>query len=517
MNIKELLLPLSLALLVTMVVQYYLGRKVAPTNEQAPVSGQMFEVKHDPAAVSPLVWDLKIEQGDAEREKRAVRVGVNTDHTRYVFSGAGAAIEQIQCKQLTADRWLTALDAKTAQEKALMVALNDKTPYWFDLADYKTEKDTTIIVFKAAFDGGILEKRFVVYKQMPKVDLTINLTLTKQAAEPQRLRVFYSSPVGVGSEKVADIRTFINDACNPQSLTLFSKITEVVHKAWGRPTAFGMTDRLFVNAMISDPNTFVYRCAVENIEDRYLLAQLEGARTAQGGSWTMSFYFGPKQVAAMRAVDPRLADVLDYGILAPFAKGLLAILNFLYGYVRNYGIAIILLTLLIKLLLLPLSIKGQRGMEKQMEMQRKIAYLKQKYRNDPERFREEQAELIKEHGLGGMTGGCLPILLQLPVFFALSRALSGSFEMYQAPFLWIPNLAAPDPWYILPVLSGASVVLNMMVMPGTQQATRQQFTSYAMALLIGAATVAFPAGLALYILVSTFLGIVQVKLLNKLL
>jgi YidC/Oxa1 family membrane protein insertase len=186
------------------------------------------------------------------------------------------------------------------------------------------------------------------------------------------------------------------------------------------------------------------------------------------------------------------------------------LLNFLYTFLGNYGWAIVALTVLTKLVLLPFSLSGAKSMKKHAEMQKKLKYLQQKYKDDPETLMRERADLVRKEGLSGLSG-CLPILLQLPIFFALSRVLSSSIELYQAPFFgWITDLSARDPYYILPIL----VALAMLLQATTVDAA-QRMQLIIMALVFGAITANLSAGLCLYIFMSTLLGVVQAMIQQR--
>lgn len=143
-----------------------------------------------------------------------------------------------------------------------------------------------------------------------------------------------------------------------------------------------------------------------------------------------------------------------------------------------------------------------------MEYQRQLAYIEQRYKGNPEQLLAERTRLIREKGLPGL--GCLlPLLLQLPIFFALSRVLSSSFELYQAPMLWIPDLSLRDPYFILPIL--VTLTMLMQDMKGDPQ---QRTTKIAMAFVFGAVTSTFSAGLTLYICLSRVFGFAQTKIVN---
>jgi YidC/Oxa1 family membrane protein insertase len=159
--------------------------------------------------------------------------------------------------------------------------------------------------------------------------------------------------------------------------------------------------------------------------------------------------------------------------------------------------------MVINLILLPLNLFGSKSFKKYADFQKKLAYLQQRYKNDPDTLARERAELINKNGMPG-AAGCLPKLLQLPIFFALSRVLSSAIQLYKAPFLWISDLSATDPYYILPVLIGSS----MLFLAPTND-PKQRFTMIAMALFFGAFSANLSAGLSLYIFVGVLLGVIQ--------
>ena len=235
---------------------------------------------------------------------------------------------------------------------------------------------------------------------------------------------------------------------------------------------------------------------------------------ADPASWSMSFYFGPKEEAALAAVDAKLEQTLEYsGLLAPISKFFMYLLKYFYSYFQNYGIAIILLTLLLRLLLYPLTAHAQKSMKKQEEISKKLKYIEQRYKGDSEALNQAKAALIKEHGMPGITGGCLPMLMQIPFFFALRNVLMSSIDLYRAPLgLWIHDLSMPDPYYVLPAAIGFSFILNALVAEKSQR-----MTMIVSGLVISALMANFSAGLALYMFVSTFAGSVQAIFQKKVL
>jgi YidC/Oxa1 family membrane protein insertase len=226
-------------------------------------------------------------------------------------------------------------------------------------------------------------------------------------------------------------------------------------------------------------------------------------------------FFGPKELNILKSVDRRLDPALDLGFFTWFAYPLLKLLKFFEGWTANWGVAIILLTLLVKILTYPLTYKSMKSMKKMAALQPKLQKLREKYADDKEALNREMLVLMKEGGYNP-AAGCLPILIQMPVFFALYRVLYSSIELYQAPFfLWITDLSTKDPFYITPVVLTAVMYVQQKLTPNTAtdpvQAKMMQF----MPVMFGVFMVSLPSGLTLYMLVNALASIAQQIILNK--
>ncbi len=200
---------------------------------------------------------------------------------------------------------------------------------------------------------------------------------------------------------------------------------------------------------------------------------------------------------------------VDFGVFGVIAVPILKGLQFFYKYIPNYGLAIILITLLIRTLLFPLQYKSFKSMKKMQKLQPELAKVKEKYGDDPQRMQKETMELFKRNGANPM-GGCLPLILQMPVFFAFYQVLFNSVELLNAPFmLWITDLSVKDPYYVLPVLMGAAMFGQTKLNPSTTADPTQQKMMMFMPLIFTFFMKDLPAGLNLYIFVSTVFGILQ--------
>ncbi|MEE9527907.1 MAG: membrane protein insertase YidC [Syntrophobacteria bacterium] len=238
-------------------------------------------------------------------------------------------------------------------------------------------------------------------------------------------------------------------------------------------------------------------------------------------------YLGPKEVNTLKAADPRLAKAVNFGWFDIIAQPLLVCLKFFNRYLHNYGYAIILLTLLIKLLFWPLTHKSYVSMKAMKKLQPKMQKIREKYKDDKEKMNQEVMQMYRTHKVNPI-GGCLPMVLQIPVFFALYRLLYSSIAIRHAPFLWwINDLAAPDrfpigvqiPYLgdglpILTVLMGVSMFAQQKMSP-TGGDPKMEKMMMMMPVVFTVFFVNFPSGLVLYWLVNNILSVGQQYYINK--
>ncbi len=503
MNIKELIIPLTMALIGTWAIQYFFF-----TKKSVPEGVRTMQPFVAPSGVQeekPL--NTEIDFVNIKRPYPAETTEVLTDGATLVFSTDGASLDRLEFKRKSDNR-VFAIDtifpvSETERDnRCFLVAFNEKTPYYFTLSERKDLADTTTLTYKAETDEGVLSKVFTVYKHVYQIDLELIITPKKDDALIGSPRIFYPSPLMPELENSDLVSAIVGGDQGSVKKILRANVT--INQGWLMPTLFGTESRYFVHALVKDPQAFCQRAFYKFYDKTRMISIIEGPVVHKAASWRVSFYFGPKELPALIAVDPRL-ESLDYsGILGPIAKWFMVLLRWLYTWLHNYGWAIVILAILVKLLLLPLTIKAEAGNSKRLELQKKLNYIKLRYKDDPERYKQEQAELISKHGLPGLSG-CLPLFLQIPIFYALSRVLSSSIDLYRASFLWIPDLASKDPWYILPILT----TLSMIAMMRSTGDSKQQLSSIAIAIVVGAVSTSLSAGLALYIFVSTFLGVVQ--------
>jgi YidC/Oxa1 family membrane protein insertase len=232
-------------------------------------------------------------------------------------------------------------------------------------------------------------------------------------------------------------------------------------------------------------------------------------------SRTLTLYAGPKSFTALQAYGKGLETMVDYGWFGLLAKPMFWLMQQFFSFTGNYGIAIILLTIVVRVLLFYPSLKSATAMEEMKALQPEMTALREKYKKDPQKLNQEMMRLYKEHKVNPL-GGCLPMLLQLPFFVALYNVLSVSIELRQASFIpfWIKDLSVYDPFYILPVLMGVSMVFTMK-MTSTSVDPQQQKIMMFMNIAFIFLFAWLPAGLLLYITLSNVLSIVQQLYVRK--
>ena len=225
---------------------------------------------------------------------------------------------------------------------------------------------------------------------------------------------------------------------------------------------------------------------------------------------TMAFYLGPKYIEKLRAAnvitesERNFERAVDLGWLGMISGPLLWLLNFFQGYVGNWGIAILLLTIVVKGLTLPWTHKSMKSMKEMAKLKPQLEKIKEKHKDDRAKQNVETMALFKSHKVNPMSG-CLPMLLQMPIWFALYRALTVAGQLYQAPFVpgWIDDLTLPDPFYIMPVLLTGMMFLQTRMTPSTGTGAQQKMLMYGMPIMFGAFSFFFPSGLTLYIFTNT--------------
>jgi YidC/Oxa1 family membrane protein insertase len=276
----------------------------------------------------------------------------------------------------------------------------------------------------------------------------------------------------------------------------------------------GVTDRYFLMTLINQ-SPIEAKGLIQPLGPYFGRASLIYPIASNTISVDLKSYFGPKELEALRSVEVTLDHTVDFGWFTIFAYPLLKLMKWFYSLFHNWGVSIILLTLLVKIVTYPLTYKSVKSMREMSKLQPQLQKIREKYADDKEALNREMMSLMKTHGYNP-AAGCLPILVQMPVFFALYRVLYSSIELYQAPFFgWIVDLSLKDPFYVTPILLTVTMYIQQKLTPNTATDPAQQKMMQFMPVIFGVFMVTLPSGLTGYMLVNALASIAQQAYLNK--
>jgi len=272
-----------------------------------------------------------------------------------------------------------------------------------------------------------------------------------------------------------------------------------------------MVEHYFVTAWLPEqqtPREYFAKRIAHNLYTAGVIVPAGSIGPGEAANVVLPLYAGPQEQDILAELSPGLDLVVDYGWLTVIAKPLFWLLSFYHSWVGNWGVAIILLTLTVKLLFFPLSAAGYRSMAKLRVVTPKLQRIREQYSSDRQRMHQAMMEFYKKEKINPM-GGCLPILVQIPVFIALFWTLLAAVELRYAPFaLWITDMSVPDPYYILPLLMGVSMWVQSKLSPKPAdpiQAKVLQIMPIAFSIFF----FFFPSGLVIYSLCNNILSIAQ--------
>jgi YidC/Oxa1 family membrane protein insertase len=283
--------------------------------------------------------------------------------------------------------------------------------------------------------------------------------------------------------------------------------------AWG-----AFESKYFIASMISQ-NPTLTSLSLSRDAGNMVSVSLKGPQSlippGQTGVFGYTIYLGPKDHDLLNAQGVGLENAIDFGDwLKWLAMPLLVALKFLYKYVHNYGIAIIILTILIKIIFWPLGNKSYKSMKEMQKLQPKLAELKERYKGDKTKISQATMEMYKTHKVNPM-GGCLPMVIQIPVFFGLYKTLLYAIELRHAPFFWwIQDMSEKDPYYITPIIMGATMFIQQKMTPSMGDPMQQKIMLI-MPVVFTFLFLNFPSGLVIYWLFQNILSIGQQYYINK--
>ena len=407
----------------------------------------------------------------------------------------------------TAEGELPNLVSASAPVKPLEIrfsdpAINDeafKTPYVADKSKIDADGKNAELTLTQTLSSVTVTKKITF-----KADGTYSLQIT--LSNPVE---YYISP-GFRPDQTADMYTFKGVLIRKSDGTIETiedgdaKGNEVFLKA----NIIAAVDRYFTTSFYNFENGFDVYITKDEKEDP--LAFIKGT-----GNFTVNGYAGAKEFDKLKSIDTRMTDIIEYGFFTFLAKPMFLLLKSIYGFIGNWGWSIVIITILLRLVLFPLTYKGMVSMNRLKALSPKVKEIQQKYKGDPQKMNAKMMELYKKHNANPM-GGCLPMLLQIPVFFAIYRVLLNAVELKHAPWMgWIHDLSAMDPYYILPVLMAATMFWQQHITPTNFTDPMQEKIMKFLPLIFMFFFVTFPAGLTLYWFVNNLFGVAQQYYVNS--
>lgn len=378
------------------------------------------------------------------------------------------------------------------------------------------ENEKVNISFVASINDIIVTKTYTFYPDSYSFDL--NIRITNSSSVPVSGRSNLSLVSAWDKDSKSAMYTFVGPVTydgdklqedKPAKLEESPKIykNKIV---WS-----GYSSKYFLNAI--DPynsSEQVFISTGDGFVENKFTSELITLLSDQEISLNYTSYFGPKDDKFLLAAGHQFDDVINYGFFHPLSKPLMVVLKFFYNYIGNYGFAIILLTVCIKLIFWPLTQKSYKSMKGMQKLQPEMKKLREKYGSDKQKLNQEMMSFYKENKVNPM-GGCLPMIIQIPVFFALYRVLLGSIELRHAPFmLWITDLSAKDPYYVTPLIMGVTMFLQQKMTPTNMDPTQEKIMLM-MPVVFTFMFLNFPAGLVLYWLTNNLLTILQQYLIRR--
>ncbi len=494
MDTKQFFISISFAIVTTMLINYFVIDRFFSKDTQEIQSGQAFRIAPFEHMNKPLVKEVNFLDEDIvslAQTQPEMHVLV-TPYYDVTFTSQGGTVSQLICKKVggNAERSLTIISPDA--HGAFLLAFDGATPLHYNLVGQEYNNGTHIITYASQSVVGLITKQFKIHD----ANYVIELKVTIDPRGVQFPRILFPAPQLVGAEKTSNYNLALVNSSNDGIQRL--KMSEIEDKAFASPTLCGVSDRYFVNVLIKNDPSLAQRCYFVP-QKNILQCVVEGPEISSLTTWELSWYCGPKEFEPLEKSDIRLTELLDYGWFTHISRPLLFMLKFLYSFVQNFGLAIIILTVLLNLMMLPFTSRGEKSIQKATDLSKKMQYLEQKYKHDKERLAQEKSELMQKHGSVDAIG-CVSFLLQTVFFIGLNKVLTSSVELYRAPFAgWIQDLSAKDPYYILPFCVFLGIVIPAMTAGGKAD-IRQRAISFAFGLFILGIMANLSAGLVLFIL-----------------
>ncbi len=456
-------------------------------------------------------------------------IEVKNDIYTIVFSTKGASIKSIRFSDYKDDdksensnfyllnsNNFENYSFKTSISEGLIIP-DDIYYYLVDSGDinFAHGNDFSLITFQSEYNGFAIVKTFRVHKSSYHIDTTFTIQNNNQEHFAGKYNFSLITPWS--TDEKSDFYSFVGPLTFDGNKLKEDKPKDVVENSviYNEFTWSGFTDKYFLQALNpgNDIDQVLIGYSSDIIENKFSSSSFI-LLPGQSKSFQHVGYLGPKNLESLSLSNSSFEEAIHFGFFHFLAKPLFDVLRFFNGYIKNYGFSIILLTVCIKLIFWPLTQKSYKSMQGMQKLQPEMKRLKEKHADDKQRLNQEMMSFYRDNKVNPL-GGCLPILIQIPVFFSLYKVLLDSIELRHAPFiLWISDLSAKDPYYITPIIMGASMFLQQKLTPTNLDPTQEK-VMLMMPIIFTFLFLNFPAGLVIYWLINNLLTILQQLIIRR--
>lgn len=552
---KRALLAFVLSMAVFIVWSFFFGQKATPPpqSQKEKAVTEQAEVKEQSGGVKTIDGkdDEKAVEPDSEEQEvlaSAKDIIVETNMYRAVFSERGGRLKSLTLNKYRTDRDensppLELVVVDNRKDKPLGLSFKSDNGTSLSNKFFKSDQDNIVLVNEGETanlnmtytgkDGLVIVRTFRFTADSYLIELEDKLrNFSEKTIDDNLVITLKSNPI-TRKERYAGFGAWIDEELfevKPQDLD--EDLEKIKGKKYNISWA-GYEDQYFLAAILPAEKEKT-RINAEKYGEKGVSIQFINAplvmppKTEKIYKYTV--FYGPKDYNTLKKMDNELKRSIYFGWFDILSKPLLIMMTWLYQFVGNYGIVIIIVTLIIKILFWPLTAKSYKSMKGMQKLQPKIMKLREKYKDDREAMNREMMQLYRAYKVNPL-GGCLPMVIQIPVFIALYRLLDYSLELRHAPFwLWINDLAAPDRLFhfgfsiplmeppsgipVLTLLMGASMLLQQKMTPTPGDPTQAKMMML-MPVFFTFIFINFPSGLVLYWLVNNILSIGQQTLINR--
>jgi YidC/Oxa1 family membrane protein insertase len=520
-------LAILLSFIVVFAYQYYFGKnQEAQKQEQAqtqPVQQQAVTPAVAPGAPSVKALSPAVKAAPAAKDIR-----IETPLYTAVFSTRGGALKSFKLKEYKAtleegSPLIEMIQVQDGSELPLATGFTDSSlnlgadvMYEADRKELDLVRDARPgkIVFSFVVPGQYrTEKVYTFHPDRYSFDLEVRFQNSMNVALNQNLSLKWYEELGKKGIDEEGAIAQVKDSTEREAGPKLEKKAYGPDVRWG-----GFENKFFIGAMIPKQPALTSASFAKDTRGQ-VVVNLEGPKNTippgQAGIFNYTLYVGPKEYDRLKAEGAGLEAAINIGnwmkwLAFPF----LILMQFLYNYVGNYGWAIIIITVLTKVLFWPLGNKSYKSMKEMQKVQPRMAELKERFKDDKQKLNAAVMELYKTHKINPL-GGCLPVIIQIPVFIAFYQLLSYSIELRHAPFFgWIQDLSAKDPYYITPIIMGATMLIQQKMTPPMGDPMQQKMMLF-MPVIFTFMFLSFPSGLVIYWLFNNILSIGQQYYINK--